>query len=486
MQTVDGCDSIITMTLYVSNVYQQAEQRTICQNELPYPWNGITFHNAGTQTVTLQTVGGCDSTVTMTLHVSNTYQQAEQRTVCQDELPYSWNGKTFNTAGTQNATLQTTGGCDSIITMTLHVSSTYQQTEQRTVCQDELPYSWNGKTFNAAGTQTVTLQTVGGCDSTITMTLHVSSTYQQSEYRTVCQNELPYVWNGATFDSAGLQSVTLQTVSGCDSLVTMTLSVSDTNFTEVYESACDSFAWNGVAYTESGDYTKTLSNSAGCDSVVTLHLTLNHTETAEITETACNEYVWNGETYTESGNYIQTFTNEAGCDSSLTLHLTVIDTALEIISLTEDFCEGMSAELVAVTTMTDYLWSTGEELPNITVTAPGVYSVTASQGGCRATARYTVEACDFQLWLPNAITPSKNDGLNDVFCLPPRTQSMISDFEISIFNRWGELVFYSTDKGFKWDGSVEEKVFVGAVYNYLIRCTVNGKPHRLTGSVTVL
>ena len=486
LQTVDGCDSTVTMTLYVSNVYQQAEQRTICQNELPYQWNGVTFHNASTQTITLQTVGGCDSTVTMTLHVSNTYQQAEQRTVCQDELPYSWNGKIFNTAGTQNATLQTIGGCDSIITMTLHVSNTYQQTEQRTVCQDELPYVWNGRTFNAAGTQTVTLQTVGGCDSTITMTLHVSSLYQLTENRTVCETELPYVWNGVIFDSTGTQNVTLQTVGGCDSVVTMVLSVSDTNFTEVYESACDSFAWNGVAYTESGDYTKTLSNSVGCDSVVTLHLTLNHTETAEITETACNEYVWNGETYTESGNYIQTFTNEAGCDSSLTLHLTVIDTALEIISLTEDFCEGMSAELVAVTAMTDYLWSTGEELPNITVTAPGVYSVTASQGGCRATARYTVEACDFQLWLPNAITPSKNDGLNDVFCLPPRTQSMISDFEISIFNRWGELVFYSTDKGFKWDGSVEGKTFVGTVYNYLIRCTVNGKPHRVMGSVTVL
>ena len=486
LQTAEGCDSVVAMTLHVSNIYQQTEQRTVCQDELPYQWNGVTFNSAGTQNATLQTVSGCDSVITMTLHVSNVYQLTEQRTVCQDELPYSWNGKTFNSAGTQNATLQTAAGCDSVITMTLHVSNVYQLTEQRTVCQDELPYVWNGRTFNAAGTQTVTLQTVGGCDSTITMTLHVSSLYQLTENRTVCETELPYVWNGVIFDSTGTQNVTLQTVGGCDSVVTMVLSVSDTNFTEVYESACDSFAWNGVAYTESGDYTKTLSNSVGCDSVVTLHLTLNHTETAEITETACNEYVWNGETYTESGNYIQTFTNEAGCDSSLTLHLTVIDTALEIISLTEDFCEGMSAELVAVTAMTDYLWSTGEELPNITVTAPGVYSVTASQGGCRATARYTVEACDFQLWLPNAITPSKNDGLNDVFCLPPRTQSMISDFEISIFNRWGELVFYSTDKGFKWDGSVEEKVFVGAVYNYLIRCTVNGKPRRFKGSVTVL
>ena len=278
----------------------------------------------------------------------------------------------------------------------------------------------------------------------------------------------------------------MQTVNGCDSVVTMILAVADTNFTEVFETACDSFAWNGVAYTETGDYTETLSNSAGCDSVVTLHLTVHHSDYSDVEKVACDHYDWETVTYTESGNYEQTLTNMAGCDSVVTLHLTVIDTALEILTLTEDFCEGMSAELVAVTEMTDYLWSTGEELPNITVTQPGMYSVTASQGGCRATARYTVEACDFRLWLPNAITPSKSDGLNDVFCLPQRAQSMINDFEISIFNRWGELVFYSTDKGFQWDGSIEGKVFVGTVYNYLIRCTVNGKPQRFKGSVTVL
>ena len=137
--------------------------------------------------------------------------------------------------------------------------------------------------------------------------------------------------------------------------------------------------------------------------------------------------------------------------------------------------------------MTDYLWSTGEELPNITVTQPGIYSVTASQSDCHATAKYTVEACDFRLWLPNAITPSKSDGLNDVFCLPQRVQGMINDFEISIFNRWGEQVFYSTDKAFQWDGSIKGKTAVSTVYNYVIRCTViGGKPYRFTGSVTVL
>jgi len=486
-QTINGCDSVITMTLQVFSIYQQTEQRTICQDELPYTWNGVTFYNAGTQNVTLQTINGCDSVITMVLHVSSIYQQTEQRTVCQDELPYTWNGVTFQNAGTQSVTLQTVDGCDSVITMVLHVSSIYQQTEQRTVCQDELPYIWNGRTFNAAGTQSLTMQTVNGCDSTITMTLYVNPTKASTSSATVCSNELPYLWNGVTFDSAATRTVTLQTVAGCDSVVTMTLMVNPTAASTSSATACDSYNWGDEIFTESGDYTRVFATTKGCDSVVTLHLTVNPSVAEQVEATACDHYLWNGETFQESGVYESTFETAAGCDSVVTLHLTVIDTALQIITLTEDFCEGMSAELVAVTEMTDYLWNTGEELPNITVTQPGIYSVTASQGGCRATAKYTVEGCDFRLWLPNAISPSKGDGLNDVFCLPQRVQSMVDDFEISIFNRWGEQVFYSTDKGFRWDGSHNGKTAVNTVYNYVIRCTViGGKPYRFTGSVTVL
>ena len=487
LQTVDGCDSIVTMTLHISSLYQQTVTRTICQDELPYTWNGVIFYNAGTQNVTLQTINGCDSVITMTLQVFSIYQPTEQRTICQDELPYTWNGVTFQNAGTQSVTLQTVDGCDSIVTMVLHVSSIFQQTEQRTVCQDELPYIWNGRTFNAAGTQSITMQTANGCDSTITMTLLVNPTKASASSATVCSDELPYLWNGVTFDSAATQTVTLQTVAGCDSVVTMTLMVNPTAASTSSTTVCDSYIWGDEIFTESGDYTRTFATTKGCDSVVTLHLTVNPSVAEHVEVTACDHYLWNGETFDESGVYESTFETAAGCDSVVTLHLTVIDTALQIITLTEDFCEGMSAELVAVTEMTDYLWNTDEEMPNITVTRPGIYSVTASQGGCRATAKYTVEGCDFRLWLPNAISPSKSDGLNDVFCLPQRVQSMVNDFEISIFNRWGEQVFYSTDKGFRWDGSLNGKTAVNAVYNYVIRCTViGGKPYRFTGSVTVL
>ena len=77
--------------------------------------------------------------------------------------------------------------------------------------------------------------------------------------------------------------------------------------------------------------------------------------------------------------------------------------------------------------------------------------------------------------------------MNDAFHIPDMTQRMIYDFEISIFNRWGEQVFYSTDKNFTWNGDIKGKIFYNTVYNYIIRYTdANGKPYFVKGSITVL
>ena len=139
------------------------------------------------------------------------------------------------------------------------------------------------------------------------------------------------------------------------------------------------------------------------------------------------------------------------------------------------------------TQFANYVWSTGEQSPNITVTLPGLYSVTAMQENCQVTSHIQVLGCDLQVVLPNAITPSRSDGLNDEFYIPELQQRMMNDFEISVFNRWGEQVFYSTDKNFRWNGEVNGKTAIGSVFNYIIRCTdANGKPSVFRGSVTVL
>jgi gliding motility-associated-like protein len=109
--------------------------------------------------------------------------------------------------------------------------------------------------------------------------------------------------------------------------------------------------------------------------------------------------------------------------------------------------------------------------------------------GCDSVIHETivVAVADITLYLPNAITPSKSDGLNDVFSLPERAQSQIADFEIMIFNRWGEMVFYSTDKGFQWSGEYKGKTFYSNVYQYIIHYSnPYGKWFTQKGTVTVL
>ena len=75
-----------------------------------------------------------------------------------------------------------------------------------------------------------------------------------------------------------------------------------------------------TASTNTPTYIET--NAAGCDSVVTLNLTINYSNTGAETQTACDSYTWHGTTYTASTNtptYIET--NAAGCDSVVTLNL---------------------------------------------------------------------------------------------------------------------------------------------------------------------
>ncbi|MBO6081043.1 MAG: T9SS type A sorting domain-containing protein, partial [Bacteroidales bacterium] len=90
--------------------------------------------------------------------------------------------------------------------------------------------------------------------------------------------------------------------------------------------ACESFTWYGTTYTQSGDYPSPVSywtNAAGCDSTVTLHLTINYGTHNVETETACESYTWHGATYTQTDTYTYAYNNADGCASVDTLHLTI-------------------------------------------------------------------------------------------------------------------------------------------------------------------
>ena len=87
--------------------------------------------------------------------------------------------------------------------------------------------------------------------------------------------------------------------------------------------ACGSFVWYGNTYTSSASPTHVFTNSGGCDSLVTLHLTINQPTTSTSTVTAIGSYTWNGTTYYNNGAYTYQTSSSNGCDSTATLNLTI-------------------------------------------------------------------------------------------------------------------------------------------------------------------
>jgi hypothetical protein len=97
--------------------------------------------------------------------------------------------------------------------------------------------------------------------------------------------------------------------------------------------ACDAYEWYGTTYpTRTDAATHVSTNAAGCDSTVTLHLTVNYSAEVTIVDSAQNSYVWNGDTLTESGTYTYSTTTVEGCDSTVTLVLTITSVGVDDVA----------------------------------------------------------------------------------------------------------------------------------------------------------
>ena len=330
-----GCDSSATLNLSVKTNTSSTNNLSICPSQLPYSWNGLSFTAAGSQTKTgLPNSQGCDSSATLNLSVKTNTSSTANLSICPSQLPYSWNGLSFTTAGSQTKNgLINSQGCDSSATLNLSVKTNTSSTNNLSICPSQLPYSWNGLSFTAAGSQTKTgLVNSQGCDSSATLNLSVKTNTSSTNNLSICPSQLPYSWNGLSFTAAGSQTKTgLTNSQGCDSTATLNLSVKTNTSSTSNLSICPSqlpYSWNGLTFTTAGSQTKTgLTNSLGCDSSATLNLTVKTNTSSTTNLSICPSqlpYSWNGLSFTAAGSQTKTgLTNSQGCDSSATLNLTV-------------------------------------------------------------------------------------------------------------------------------------------------------------------
>src|SRR5690554_6845719 len=443
LATVEGCDSVVTLDLTINN---QSVSTTVTEEVCgSYTWsaNNQTYTSSGVYTETLATVEGCDSIVTLDLTISG---QAVSTTVTEEVCgSYTWsaNSQTYTTSGVYTETLATIEGCDSVVTLDLTISG---QAVSTTVTEEVCgSYTWsaNNQTYTSSGVYTETLATVEGCDSVVTLDLTINN---QSVSTTVTEEVCgSYTWsaNNQTYTSSGVYTETLATVEGCDSIVTLDLTISGQAVsTTVTEEVCGSYTWsaNNQTYTSSGVYTETLATVGGCDSVVTLDLTINNQSVSTtVTEEVCGSYTWsaNNQTYTTSGVYTETLTTVGGCDSIVTLDLTIMDI---VTDLTIDF---ENNALVSSPNYSSYQWVncdenyapiSGEVNSTFTPSSNGNYAVIITNGNCVDTsACMRINILDLYNHEKNSmkIYPNPTGGLVKIEFVEPFSQGKISVYEMT-------------------------------------------------------
>ena len=218
-----------------------------------------------------------------------------------------------------NIVLSNSNGTDKVSesTISYYTPSTQYVEEMQTAYNQ---YIWHNRIYNESGTYIDTLQTITGCDSIVTLHLTINI----YENVIACDS---YTWHGETYTESGDYEYRTTLENGCERVEILHLTINSSEREEYYETACDTYEWHGEVYTESGVYEYRTTTEQGCERVEVLYLTIYNSQYEEYWETACDEYWWHGNQYTESGEYTYSYPiydwGTGTCDRTEVLHLTI-------------------------------------------------------------------------------------------------------------------------------------------------------------------
>ena len=299
---------------------------------------------------------------------------------------YTWsaNNETYTESGAYTELFTDVSGCDSLVTLDLTISGPTEGIDVQSACES---FTWiDGNTYTENNnTATFVLSDLNGCDSTVTLDLTINGATSGVDTQIACGD---YEWiDGNIYTEANnTATFTLVSATGCDSVVTLDLTITSLIETTDVQEACGQYTWiDGNTYTENTSATFMLTSSNGCDSLVTLDLTIvSVLQTTDVQE-ACGQFTWiDGNTYTENNNTAsQTLQSVGGCDSIVTLDLTITPLPSNVVSVSG---ETITADAFA----SAYQWYdcatglpiAGATSQSYTATESGSYQVLIDVNGC--------------------------------------------------------------------------------------------------------
>ena len=218
--------------------------------------------SGGTFIVTVTDASGCSIIDQYVLTQPEPLESEEtSKTVCEIDLPYEWNGMSLAESGVYTIDVTTNSGCNrqEILNLTV-ITELPGEPEVITICPEELPYTHLGEEFDTPGMHATQVMGSSGCMTTLMLDLRL---FEEKEDVTsqlgLCNDELPYIWNGIEINDAGLFTVQEVDENGCIYEEHLELELVSSSAIVLHEeSVCPggSFVWdvNGVEYNEEGEY----------------------------------------------------------------------------------------------------------------------------------------------------------------------------------------------------------------------------------------
>jgi gliding motility-associated-like protein len=330
----------------------------------------------------------------------------------------------------------------------------------------------------------------GSANSTFTLTVKPYPTANAGNDTVICGNS-PVTLTTPTGSGYGFTWTSGSTVIGNTNSVTVTPTVTTTYVVDVsVTGGCISHDTVTVIVNSISDSTNT--TQAGCnvnDATATVF---------PIGGSPPYTYSWsNGQTTQTAvalapGTYTCVITDAYGCSSISTVAVTSISGLNPDAGPNVTITAGQSTQLNG-TGGFYYSWTPAGDLscancqnPVASPTVTTTYTLTVSDStGCAIADTVTVFVDIFcgEVFLPNAFSPN-GDNQNDVLYV---RGACIKDLDFSIYNRWGEQVFHSTDVAVGWNGTWRGVACENAVFTYLIKATLlDGTEKVLKGNVSLI
>ena len=458
---------------------------------LNYDWSPLNILDCGTcptinaspssnMTVHLiaETISGCYSADSVVIILEDTIRTFEDVSICAGDSIDLF-GQIESTAGIYSENFNGLNGCDSVHEITLHILDTIKTFEDLSICTGD-SIDIFGIAVNAPGIYSEKFNGGNGCDSVHEITLYVVDTIQTFEDIFICSGDSVFIF-GNLESTSGIYTENFNSSSGCDSVHQITLDIDDviTSLESVDLCIGDSIMVFGNWVSTAGNYSELFTTANGCDSLHTVEVfSINDPGlySFEQIEVCFGDsiYIFDNWIY-ESTVLNQTFPSSFECDSVHQVEINFTEEIIMDIASNYIIQSGETVQLIPENLSMDqdlvYSWNPTEGLncidclsPLASPTETTLYTLTATdESNCSITIATTVVVNlepGNAVYLANSFSPN-GDQLND-FLFPQGNDDSVKILELSIYDRWGEIVFSNknfviNDPGQGWDGTLNGK-----------------------------